>query len=124
MKPYSLDLRERVAAACDEGIENRAEVAACFSVSQSWVRRLLQRRRQTGSLAPKPRGGGRPSAFEGEAAERLRQAVAAAPDATLEGLARASGVACGTSATDRALRRLGITRKKSRSGPQSRTGPS
>ena len=113
MAAYSMDLRERVVAACDEGVDTRAEVAERFSVSESWVRRLLQRRRETGSLAPKPHGGGHPPSFEGEAAGRLRAAVAAAPDATLKELAAAVGVACSTSATDRALSRLGITRKKS-----------
>ena len=122
MAAYSMDLRERVVAACDEGTDTRAEVAERFSVSESWVRRPLQRRRQTGSIAPLPRGGGRPPAFAGAAAERLRGAVAADPDATLKELATAVGVACGTSAVDRALRRLGITRKKSRGGPPSRTG--
>ena len=122
MAAYSRDLRERVVAACDEGVDTGAEIAARFSVSESWIRRLLQRRRETGSIAPKPRGGGRPPAFSDAAAERLRGAVAADPDATLEELAVASGVACGTSAVDRALRRLGITRKKSRGGPPSRTG--
>ncbi len=124
MAAYSMDLRQRVVAACDEGIDSRAEIAERFSVSPSWVRRLLQRRRETGSIAPKPRGGGQPPAFSGEAADRLRQALAASPDATLKELARVAGVACGTSATDRALKRLGITRKKSRSGPPSRIGPS
>jgi transposase len=124
MAAYSRDLRERVVAACDEGGDTRAEIAERFSVSDSWVRRLLQRRRETGSITPKPRGGGQPPAFAGEAAERLRQAVAADPDATLKELAEASGVACSTSAVDRALKRLGITRKKSRSGRPSRTGPS
>ena len=124
MRAYSMDLRERVAAACDEGIDSRAEIAERFSVSPSWVRRLMQRRRETGSLAPKPHGGGQPPAFDGEAAERLRGASEAGPDATLRELASASGVACSTSATDRALRRLGITRKKSRPAPPSRTGPS
>lgn len=124
MAAYSRDLRERVVAACDEGGDTRAEIAERFSVSESWVRRLLQRRRETGSITPKPRGGGQPPAFAGEAAERLRQAVAADPDATLKELAGASGVACSTSAVDRALKRLGITRKKSRSGRPSRTGPS
>jgi transposase len=121
MAAYSMDLRERVVAACDEGLDTHAEIAERFRVSESWIRRLLQRR-ETGSIAPKPHGGGRPSAFAGEAAERLRGAVAADPDATLEELAAASGVACGTSAVDRALRRLGITRKKSRGGPPNRTG--
>jgi transposase len=123
MAAYSIDLRERVVAACDEGVDTSAEIAERFSVSESWIRRLLQRRRETGSIAPKPHSGGQPPAFDGEAAARLRAAVAADPDATLKELAAASRIACSTSAVDRALRRLGITRKKSRSGPQSRTGP-
>ena len=123
MRTLSIDLRERVAAACDEGIDSRAEIAERFSVSASWIRRLLQRRRETGSLAPKPHGGGQPPAFAGETAQRLRDAVVANADATLKELAAAAGVACSTAATDRALRRLGITRKKSRSAPPSRTGP-
>jgi len=117
-------LRERVVAACDEGVDTRQEIAERFSVSVSWIRDLLRRRRETGSIAPKPRGGGHPPAFDAAAAERLRRAVEADPDATRAGLARAAEVACSTSATDRALRRLGITRKKSRRGPPSRTGPS
>jgi transposase len=117
-----MDLRERVAAACDEGADTRAEIAERFAVSASWVRRLLQRRRKTSSLAPTPHGGGQAPAFDGAASGRLRAAVAADPDATLKELAQASGVACSTSATDRALRRLGLTRKKSRPGPPSRTG--
>jgi transposase len=122
MRTYSMDLRERIVAACDDGMETRAEIAERFSVSESWIRRLLQRRRESGSIAPKPHGGGQAPAFDGQAAERLRRAVAAKPDATLKELARASRVACSTSAVDRALRRLGVTRKKSRFGPPSRTG--
>jgi transposase len=114
MGTYSMDLRERVVAACDEGVDTRAEVAERFGVSVSWVRRLLQRRRETGSIAPKARGGGQPPAYDAGAAERLRRAVEEAPGATLVELARSAGVACSTSATDRALRRLGISRKKSR----------
>ena len=122
MAAYSMDLRVRIAAACDAGDETRAEIADRFAVSESWVRRLLQRRRTTGSLAPKPHGGGQPPAFDAAAADRLRRAVATTPDATLQELARASGVPCSTSAVDRTLRRLGITRKKRRSGPRSTTG--
>jgi transposase len=114
MEAYSMDLRERVVAACDEGIDTRAEVAEQFSVSVSWIRDLLRRRRETGSIAPRPRGGGQPPAFDAAAAERLRRAVEDDCGATLAELARAAGIACSTSATDRALRRLGITRKKSR----------
>jgi transposase len=122
MAAFSLDLRVRIAAACDAGIDTRAQIAERFAVSESWLRRLLQRRRQTGALAPRPHGGGQPPAFDAAAQDRLRHAVAAAPDATLKELARACGVGCSTSAVDRALSRLGITRKKRRPGPPSRTG--
>jgi transposase len=119
---YSRDLRERVVAACDEGMETHIEIAERFCVSTAWIRRLLQRRRETGSIAPKPRGGGQPAAFQGEAAQRLRQAVADHPDATLKELAQFCGVACSTSATDRTLRRLKLPRKKKNPVPPSRTG--
>ena len=124
MKAYSIDLRERVVAACDAGDATREQVAARFSVSVPWVRKLLRRRRETGSIEPKPRGGGRAPAFDAEAAGRLREAVRADDDATLVELARAAGVACCASAVHRALARLGVTRKKSRGGRPSRTAPS
>ena len=122
MKAYSTDLRERVVAACDAGDATRQQVAARFAVSVPWIRTLLRRRRETGSIAPKPRGGGRPPAFDAEADRRLREATRAAPDGTLKELAGAAGVACCPSAVHRALGRLGITRKKKRGGRPSRTG--
>ena len=84
-----------------------------FRVSVSWIGKLLRRRRQTGSIAPKPHSGGRAPAVAGEAADRLRAAVQADPDATLAELRGAVGVACSVPAVHRAPSRLGITRKKS-----------
>jgi transposase len=124
MKAYSTDLRERVVAACDAADATREQISARFSVSVAWIRKLIRQRRETGSIAPKPRGGGRAPAFDVEAAERLREAVRADDDATLEELARAAGVTCCASAVHRALVRMGVTRKKSRGGRPSRTGPS
>src|SRR3954452_22977782 len=98
MKAYSMDLRERVVAACDACDATREQIAARFSVSVSWIRDLMRRRRKTGSIAPKPHGGGRPPAFAAEAAQRLRAAVDADDDATLAELAEAAGVACVPSA--------------------------
>ena len=120
MKTYSMDLRERVVAACDASDGTRDQIAARFSVSVSWIRDLLKRRRESGSIAPRPRGGGRAPAFDGEAAGRLRSVVRADDDATLAELAAAAGVVCGPSAVHRALVRLGITRKQSRGGRPSR----
>jgi transposase len=124
MRAYSNDLRERVVAACDARDGTRERIAARFSVSVAWIRRLLQRRRETGSIVPKPRGGGRTPAFDADADRRLREAVRADADATLAELARVAGVACCPSAVHRALARLGITRKKSRGGRPSRTARS
>ena len=121
MRAYSTDLRERVVAACDARDGTRNQIAARFSVSVAWVRKLIRQRRETGSIAPKPRRDGRAPAFDAEAAGRLRAAVRADADATPEELARDAGVRCCASAVHRALARLGITRKKSRGGPPSRT---
>jgi len=52
MRPYSMDLRVRVPAAIDAG-DSTAEVAEAFTVSPDWVRRLVQRRRETGEVAPR-----------------------------------------------------------------------
>jgi transposase len=110
-----------VVAACDARDGTREQIAARFSVSESWIRKVLRQRRDTGSIAPKPHGGGRAPAFDAAASGRLREAVRADADATLEELGRAAGVACSAPAVYRALRRLGVTRKKSRGGRPSKT---
>ena len=56
MRAYSTDLGERVVAACDARDNTREQIAARFSVSQFWVRRVLRQRREGGAIAPKPHG--------------------------------------------------------------------
>src|SRR5258707_10083179 len=90
MRPYSQDLRDRVLAAVDEGLTTRV-VAARFSVSESWVRRLKQRRAATGETTPRPFGQGRvPFHRRHEAA--IRAAVAERPQRTLAELRAHLGV--------------------------------
>ena len=60
MRPYSMDLRERVAAAVDDGRWSQRQIARLFRVSLSFVSRLLKRRREVGTLAPEPHRGGPP----------------------------------------------------------------
>ena len=61
MKAYSMDLRVRVLADATPGWPTPA-VAPKYRVSAAWVRRLKQRRRETGEIAPRPGGRGpRPS---------------------------------------------------------------
>ena len=85
MKAYSLDLRKRVLAACDRG-EGTHYVAKRFGVSASWVRRLKQRRRENGEIAPRLPGGDRRGKFDQKALGRLQKRVEVHPDATLEQL--------------------------------------
>jgi transposase len=111
MRPYSEDLRERVAAAVDAEEGSRRRLARRFRVSVSFITRLLRRRRQTGSLSPRPHGGGRPPALDEQGLQRLRELLQEQPDATLEELAGRLG-GCSRMAVLRALRKLKITRKK------------
>jgi transposase len=118
MAAISLDLRSRIFDARQAG-ETTAEVAERFDVSPAFVRRLLQRHRQTGSLAPKtgPRG---PKPRLADQADRLRELNAQHPDLTPAELRDRLGVAVSAVTVWRALVRLGLSFKKSRSGPPSR----
>ena len=115
MKTYSMDLRERVVQACDEGQGTRERVARLFGVSTAWIRRLLQRRRETGTIAPKPHGSGRPAKFYGKKLDRLKELMEQHPDATLTELRDRSRVDASIMAVHRALERLDAHLKKSRS---------
>jgi transposase len=112
MKPYSLDLRQRVVAAVDRREGTWHEIATRFSVSVSFVACLLRHRRQTNSLAPRPHGGGHPPAFSAADRDHLRQLVHEQPDATLAELRQRSGRSCSLTALWRTLRQLRLTRKK------------
>jgi transposase len=112
MKPYSSDLRRRVLADCDEGMATPT-VASKYRVSESWVRRLKQRRRETGSIEPAAqRHGPRPK--WSPRAEAIAAAVRRDPDATLEEHRAALGLDLGISTLWRAVDALGLTLKKSR----------
>lgn len=52
MKPIAVEIRAQVLSACDAGEGTRA-VALRFAVSEAWVRRVKQQRRETGQIAPK-----------------------------------------------------------------------
>ena len=64
MMPLSNDLRERILAAVDNCEGSRRQIAARFCVNVSTITRLLQLRHQTGSLDPRPHGGGKPPTLD------------------------------------------------------------
>ena len=120
MRPYSMDLRERVLTDCDEGI-GTAAVAAKYRVSPAWVRRLKQRRRATGEVAPRTPSH-RPPTWAPHA-EAIRAAIAATPDATLAELRQRLALPFSIATLHRAIAAAGLTVKKKSSGPPSATGP-
>ncbi len=123
MSPSSHDLRKRIIATVERGEGSLRQIAARFLVSLSFVTRLLHHYRTTGSLAPKPHGGGRQPALRPAQLKRLRALIRKKPDATLGELRRGLGVACSTMAISRALRKLKITRKKKVLHAQERDSP-
>lgn len=122
MEAYSVDLRKRVLADCDSGMKTK-EVAAKFDVSPAWVRRLKQNRRETGSIAPRPRSGGRPAIIVGKRRERLKQLLAEHPDATVDELHRRLRLKCCRSTVHNTVVAMGLSYKKSHSVPANKTVP-
>jgi transposase len=119
MAAISMDLRVRIFEARQAG-ESTAEVADRFAVSPAFVRRLMQRHRDTGSLAPKATRRGPQPRLAGQADE-LRQLNAQHPDLTPREIRDRLGLAASALTVWRMLRRLGLTFKKSRFAPPSRT---
>ena len=121
MRAYSPDLRQRVLADCDRGLTTRA-VATKYSVSESWVRRLKQRRRLTGEMGPRTQRCG-PLPLAQTHGDRIRQAVRDRPDATLAELRQQLGLTVALSTLWVALAALGLSLKKKSPAPRSKTGP-
>lgn len=115
MKAYPAELRTRIVAAVDNGM-TQTEVARVFAVSERTIRRYLAQHQQTGELTPK-RSPGRPPAIGVDQATALRTQVATHPDAILAEhctiWAREHGAVVSIATMSRAIRRLGITLKKS-----------
>jgi transposase len=120
MRVFSRDLRERVLADCDAGQRNE-EVARKYHVSAAWIRRLKQRRRETGSIEPRVHRVPPPrlTAYS----DQIQSLVKQRPDATLQELREALGVPTSVPSLCRALQRLRLTLKKKSSVPRSKTGP-
>jgi transposase len=121
-RPYSADLRERVLLACERREGTREAVARRFRVAASTVHDWLRVARAEGRRRPKPRARGS-APLDGRGTV-LAELVAERNDATLaeyaELLAERAGVRRSPAALCRALKALGLVRKKRRSGLPSR----
>ena len=112
----SADTRRRALAAYERGGKTQPEIAAIFGVT---VRTFQRWWREEGRAKPGDRPG-RPRTFVGSTAERLRQAVADQPDATLHELAERVGNIASHTTVYRALEQWNLPLKKRRSEPRSK----
>jgi len=127
MDAISQDLRDRVLQAYDVDKQSRKQVCQRFKVSYSWVGKLLQRRRETGSTSAKPHTGNKPSS---DAERQQREATVTTlidqqPDATLgelrERLSDEQATDLSRSTVSRAVQQVDRPLKKSRCTPTSVT---
>src|SRR5262249_57616639 len=84
MTPYSQDLRQRILETARHGDTTVKQIAERFLVSVAFVTRLLQLHRTTGSVEPRPHGGGHPAVLTPEDLQRLRAFIRDRPPATPE----------------------------------------
>jgi transposase len=123
MRPYLTDFRHKVVQAYERGEGSQRELAQLFGVSLSFIQDLLRRYRHTGSVAPEPHGGGNPGKI-GPYLRVVEQLHQQQPDASLaercEQLAATTPVHVGRTTMQRALKQLGLTRKKRRFTPPSK----
>jgi transposase len=122
-KPYSLDLRERVAGFVEAGHSRRA-AASHFDVSVSFVVKLVRAVGESGRLEPKPSGGRRHAKLEPHRAFLLAR-VSEKEDITMPELALALEATTGTKADPASLSRWlirnGYRFKKNAAGQRARS---
>ena len=114
--PYSNDFRQKIIDAHTDREGGYRTLAKRFRVSRDFVRELVQHHTVTGSVTPNPRQHGPRPKIDGEHLQAFAQLVALHNDATLSELVELvhheMNLEVGSSSVNRALKRLGITRKK------------
>jgi len=113
---YSEDLRKCIIKGSEDGQQTVRELAKRFEVGKSFVSRLIQQYKETGSLTAKPHGGGERPVIGTEDLNWLKVKVVEKNDITLEELCKeleiSKGIKVSQSTMCRALQKIGMTRKK------------
>jgi len=115
---YSKEFRREVLSVCDSGKGTR-EVALQFKVSESWVRRIKQERRELGKTAPLLTRNRTPE--WAVHTEQIKEIYAERPDTTLKELKAELGTKLSTGTLCVALQKLRLTFKKKSSLPRSKS---
>ena len=117
--PHPQELRERAVRSYENGVDGYLAVADRFSISEASLKRWVYLKRREGTLEPRPKGGGTPSAITATEIEALIEdlrdptagELTAAFNRSRRGRRRVH-----VSSMKRALRRCGYVVKKSADG--------
>ncbi|CAA9307173.1 hypothetical protein AVDCRST_MAG94-741 [uncultured Leptolyngbya sp.] len=114
--PLSVDLRQRILAAYAAREGSQRQLAEQFKVSLSFIRDLLRHYRKTGTLQPKPHGGGAVAKVGKAQLPLIEALVKEQPDALLselcERFAAQTGVEVSVSTMQRMVCQLKLSVKK------------
>jgi transposase len=121
MKPYSLDLRQKIIETYEQEAISQRNLAKRFRVALSFIYKLLKLYREKGTFEPKSHGGGQSMKLSPENIIVLGELVEQKNDATLEELREKlheqTQAEVSISTTSRVLTSLNFTRKKKRCTP-------
>lgn len=112
MKPFSLDLRSRIIAACDKSDSTRQHVADRFGVSLAFVKKLLAQRKRLGTIENLCFRAGRKQVISEDKRAQMRTHVQNNPGATLAEIACVCRLSCSIATVHNTLCRMGLTYKK------------
>ena len=114
--PLSVDLRQRILAAYEAKEGSQRQLAKRFKVSLSFIRDLMRHYRETGTVQPKPHGGGAVAKLGKENLPIVAALVQAQPDALLtelcERFCQQTGIEVSVSTLQRAVCQLKLSVKK------------
>ena len=116
MQAYSLDLRQRVVHAYEQGHASIAEIAERFGVGPTFIKKMLRQHKETGDLKEHSHGGGRPASLSPKHRRLLQQKVRREQDISLSELQtylqETAQVGVHVSTISRTLKALDLPRKK------------
>ncbi|WP_375474623.1 transposase [uncultured Nostoc sp.] len=123
MKAYSIDLRQKIIDAYNNQEDSQRKLAKRFSVSLTFIQKLLKRYRSSGTVEQKAHGGGNTGKLSSEQMAIVITLVEEDNDAILvelcSRLEERTGVVVSRATMGRITQKLNLTRKKKQSTPVS-----
>jgi transposase len=111
MEAYPLLVRKRIVELYEQN-KSTKEIAETFGICRSGTRRVKQRHRETGSIAPREHHPGRKPKLTADLAQQIRDHVAADPDCTREELIEVMKIDIAPQTMSKWFRKLGLVLKK------------